>query len=414
MGKKHQKQPAPDPEELEEIKEEGKKRPRSIPDVSDLYWNNLQKFRRKHNLTWDEACKQFYLYQNGLDYIFSAPRNLTKAMRLDLNTVMALATEWIDAARANWTVIHSRGSIRQLLDTDIKDSPCIAIGAGPSLQLRNSLAQIKQSKFQEEGYVIATLHALKWCLEAGVVPDFTMCMDSNDKMLPFIDHDIVRQHVKDITLLGSCSMNPAMLRSWVEWGGGKMYFCQTQANQILIPNFDTFMSVLLPDFPVVDSGGNAGTSCMTVMAGLDANPVALVGIDFGYPKGHPYDQSMYYGAYIRSVGKEYKDVQDMIEKVYKDFHHPVFGTDYYYDFVYGVFRRSLHEIAKEYKMKFGHKLFNCTEGGTVYSPEAIECVPLSEFLTLVESGKYKEIQHRNPEYGKVVQETPTEVEIQEV
>jgi len=368
----------------------GEKSNHSIPEVYDKHWEAFISLKNQHDLTWTDVFSRFYTYRAGLDYIFGAPPDLTKGMQLDLNTAMALSTQWLDAIRQNWDLVHKHGAITKFLDTDLKNRPVIAVGAGPSLKLRGSVKQIAESKFQQcGGIVIATMSGLKPCLEGGVIPDFAICMDASDLEFPYIDHPLVEKHAKDITLLGGCSMSPKVLRNWK---GDKMGFVSGAVDMYLIPNLDMFLTTLLPEFPVIESGGNTDTSAITIMACLDVNPIALVGMDRGYPKGFPHDQTMYYQAYLQSVGKDYKDAQDMISKCYTDYHHPVFGTDFYYDFVFDIFRTSLFTIAKAYHEKFGYKLINCTEGGTLHS-EDIESMPLQKFLAMVESGEYKNLQH---------------------
>lgn len=353
---------------------------RHLPQIEDLPWEEFNAIRKKYNLTWNDVFKRFQLYQNGIEYIFNAPPELTKQLRLDLNTVMGLISLWISNIRGNWYEIDKNPNISKLLENNsYKGVPAVCIGAGPSLKERNHLKMLHDQC--GDRVIFSTVHSLIPCLEAGIVPNFTAVVDGSPVMEKFIDHPLVDEHADEIKMVFCASASPDVVK---RWKGSQKYFFLSGVPQNLIPNVDTFISIMLPNLTQIDTGGNSGTFNYSLASYLGCNPIAMIGMDFGYPKGFPHEKTMYYHAYAQSIGKGkdgYKDAQDMIVKCYTDFHHPVFGTDAYYDFVYEVFRTSLFGNAKMNKEQFGINLFNCTEGGTVYTEDgSIECIKFQEFL----------------------------------
>lgn len=362
----------------------GEPRLRYLPEIPDEDWDSLNKLRKEHSLSWKQVFERLRVYRGGVEYIFTAPGKMTKQTRLDLNTVMGLINIWISNIGHNWYEIHNSPDIAVLKETGTyAGRPAICVGAGPSLFDHEHLDRLAESSFQDKGgVVLSTAHALKWCLGVGVVPDIVNVVDSDQKMVDFIagasvdDEPAVDEMADEIKLVYIASTHPEVL---ARWRGKQKYTFMSGVPQDLIPNVDTFLSVLLPELTQLDSGGNSGTFNFSLAAYLGCSPVGLIGMDLSYPKDYPYERTQYYNAYLQSVGLEYRDVRDMIEKCYTDYTHPIYKTECYYDFVYEVFRNGIHELSKIYEQTWGTKLVNCTEGGAIYG-DNIECIGLEEFI----------------------------------
>ena len=366
---------------MTETKPKGKSRKRYLPKIDDIYFDAFNDVREQHQLSWNDVFERFAMYKNGIEYIFAAPGEMTKHVQLDLNTVMGLINLWIDNIRKNWYSIDHNPSIKDLVNRH-KGKPAIVIGAGPSLHINKHLDMLReQGKDIGDFVVISTAHSLKDCLDHGIVPDYCSFVDGSPKMTDFIDHQIVDDHADEIEMILSASTHPDTVE---RWKGEKNYYFLSGIPQNLIPNVDTFLSVLLPDLPELDTGGNSGTFSYSIAAHMGCTPIAMIGMDLAYPKDTPYEKTQYFEAYMQSVGTAYKNKAAMIEECYTDFHHPDFGTDCYTDFVYDVFYNSLISLSDFLDDK-GVKLVNCTEGGAVRG-ENIKCMPLAEFLDAKGSG----------------------------
>jgi hypothetical protein len=363
--------------EGEYVKGPGRKR--SLPFVEDKSFNAVNKVREKYDLEWNEFFRRLAMYESGLHYIFTAPKDFTKSVILDHNTVMGLIPLWVMNIARNLTDPNAPPDIMKLKEKlHTEGRACIAIAAGPSVQLRGHLQQLHAArKCGYKGLVFCAAHALRGALEAGVIPDVVVVVDGNDEKIPvFFQHEIVARYVKDMNLASCISVSPKTLDAW---GKKNIYFFRTSIPGNMLPNVDTLISTMFGQYPELDSGGNNGAAMYSLACLLGCSECAMIGFDLGYPKGTPYEDTMYFNAYCGSIGEHYKDVPDMIERCYEDFHHPVFDTDYYFDFVYAVFRDCFFEMTQAYQKHFGTKAVNCTEGGTVYC-EGLECIPLKDFI----------------------------------
>jgi len=353
------------------------KEPKAVDRHISVYENDFEAFnkiRKKYSLSWPEVFKRFSIYQNGIEYIFSAPGEMSKQLRLDLNTVMGLISMWINNIRGNWYEIDNSPDISELLKDNIYHGRCaVTIAAGPSLKERDHLKLLHDNPGNR--VIFSTAHSLISCLEAGVIPDFTAVVDGSPKMLPFIDHPLVDKYADDIKIIFCSSVDPGVVK---RWKGKQKYFFMSGIPENLVPNVDTFLCFLLPKLTQLDTGGNSGAFNFSLAAYLGCGPIAMIGMDLSHPKGHPYEQTQYFEAYSQSIGREYKGRKDMIEKCYTDVHHDFFNTDSYMDFVYEVFLQSLLNMAK-YNAENGIKMINCTEGGVVQG-DNIECMKFIEFL----------------------------------
>lgn len=357
-----------------------------IPGVNAEDWEAFNKLRKRYELSWADVFKRFTMYSNGIEYIFSAPGDMSKQLRLDLNTIMGLMSQWLTNIKDNWYTIDKNPDISEIQNS-YKGKKALIIAAGPSLQDKNYPRVLRERNHRadvEDMVIFSTLHSLKWCLENGIVPQFTGVVDASDLMVEFINSPLVDEHADKITMICCASTHPEVFK---RWKGKKIFFFRSGIPQNILPNTDTFLSILLPKLTELETGGNSGSSMYSIANYLGFNTIGLIGFDFGYPKGFPYEQTKYYHAYATSIDSKYKDIQEMIRDCYKDFHHPTFNIDAYYDFVYEVFRESLFEMAKfNKKQNPDQRLINATEGGTIYTEDgSIECMTLQEFLDDVHS-----------------------------
>jgi len=373
-------QPMPD-ESVEEIEEVDKtiypKKTRKIASVEDRYWDFFQSMRKHYGLTWNETFHRFAVYGNGIAYIFEAPPVITKHYQLDINTVIALTDTWVDNMRLNFPHIDQSNSVEILRKYGhYAGKPAIVIAAGPSLLEHDHLERLARADFP--GPIISTTHSLKWCYEKGVIPEMTAIVDGDrEKMVKFLEDPLVDQYAPETKLVANTGAANNAIEKW----SGQRYFFQSPIPSNIVPNVDRVLWALFPYLPLLDTGGNCGAFCTIFAAYLGCNPIITLGLDYAYPEGFPYDQTQYYGAWMRSVGEglPYPELADMHKKIFKHGTHPYFKTKYYTDFVYRIFLKNFRESMRAYSKAMGFEIINATEGGAVFD-EGIKCMKFKDAL----------------------------------
>jgi hypothetical protein len=113
-------------------------------------------------------------YAEKYDFLFKSLAKETRIESLNRGTSALLSETWQKNALKNLPWLLSNSTI-DVLKNAFKDCTGLVIGAGPSLN--NSLQHIR--KVQDEFLIIAVGTALKPLLNAGIVPDLTVALDSN-------------------------------------------------------------------------------------------------------------------------------------------------------------------------------------------------------------------------------------------
>ena len=356
-------------------KSHNKKRRRELPPVRDEYFNGFNELRKQYKITWDELFERFCNYQEWTEHMFSLPAKVSKTAKLNATTITNLLPEWLNNIYENFIADAARSipDIRDLKDSMEPKTPAIVIGAGPSLRAFNHLDMLKKSVYYKEkkGIIISTSHALKWCLDAGVIPDYMTLIDGSIRMKEYMKHDSVIEHSHDITGIFSANIHPHVLKLWE---GKRHFFLPIMPDQS-IPNAQGVLVGLLPDLTEMDACAHDGGFAWNIVRYMGCNPIALIGIDLGFRIETPVRETRYYETFRPS----FKTEKEMLDECYRFHEHSFFGVKSYTDFCYDSFMESSVHMFKEYQRVLGVKTINCTGGGVIDDPE-IENMWFKDFL----------------------------------
>ena len=290
-------------------------------------------------------------------------------------------------------------SILELADT-ASGGTALVIGAGPSLHGRRSLARLAAHGFA--GTVVAADGALGACLRAGVVPDVVVTVDPHpDRIVRWFgdpsltrasdDDYFRRQEMDPAHAVDEVGTNAALVRL-VDTHGPRIRVaiatsaspavaerCASAGMQLfwwnpMVDDYERAESLsrrLHADngLPCLNGGGNVGTAAWVVAhAVLGARRVGLVGIDFGYAPGTPYERTQYYPELREMLGERF--VEAFVHET-----SLATGERWFSDPAYHWFREVFLDMARE----AGCETVNCTEGGLLYGP-GIRVEALETFL----------------------------------
>jgi len=155
------------------------------------------------------------------------------------------------------------------LKNNLRDLPCIVVGAGPSLDKNIRFLHRAQNK----SVIISCDAALKPLMEQGIVPDIVVCLDPQEEISRFL----INVPQREIILVVPSIVHPHVLELW--------------ENNIL------FFNKFAPDIPalveiqkkaphlgILTPGGTVLSVTYDLAFQAGANPIVFVGQDLSYPK----------------------------------------------------------------------------------------------------------------------------------
>ena len=126
--------------------------------------------------------------------------------------------------------------------------------------------------------------------------------------------------------------------------------------------------------PAIACGGNCGAAAWVLTHSLlRRSPIALIGIDLGYPEGTPLTETGYYSCYMQSAGGD----SGLAIGQYKKIFNPYFKCYAYVDKVFENYRKTWLSMAQ--RTELWARTCNCTEGGTLFG-DRIESLPFKDWL----------------------------------
>lgn len=298
--------------------------------------------------------------------------------------------------------------LRDLVPEEPVDRKCVIVGRGPSLYKKKHLEMIRDSRIYQEDelVVVACDGILKDCLEAGVVPDYVTTVDGSDKVIKWYEgldpEDLLRRNQSEAEKWwgagpdcpeGKTYVTPARTRAVISSqanpGVAKaihkakmpLYWFQPASDRITEdPRGITLNLTLLTcsekrpnGILVLDCGGQVGTMSWSFSwQVLKHKDVCLVGMDCGYPKDMPYDDTYYWEQNLKRIGAFTLSV------TMEFFTNPFTGEEYYMDQVFRGYREAFMDLAIRKPQWL--RLCNASSG-TLFYPPYVESVHLSEWLT---------------------------------
>ena len=321
-----------------------------------------------------------------------------------------IAHAGMENAKRNLSVQSAGKSIADLPEMQIGGTDAaIVIAAGPSVARNGLIQKIKDSNF--DGAIIACDSALRLCLAHGLIPDLIVTLDTharrivrwfgdpelssnihidNDDYFRRQDYDgafaeelrtndqvisLCNQYGKNIRIALSTSSSESVV-SRVRDIGMEIYWWNPMYDDPAVKGGLTRELYDMNRLPCINAGGNVGTCCwMIAHAVLGKSHVAVVGTDFAYYDGTPYEKTQYYHEAVNLFG------EDDLDRVYIPVFNPHLNQRFYTDPACMWYREAFLELAADADCT----TYNCTEGGILFG-DNIRWSSIEEFVALGAGG----------------------------
>jgi len=334
--------------------------------IDSAVLDGLKTLCKDHNVDLKGMFKRLLVYSNLTGRILSFPAAVTTEMYMDTITVMGYLHDWINNLSNNFEVVKNGKDI-ELIPEGGHTTPALIIGAGPSLKRKKHLELLAEKGF--EGKIFAVDAALKDCLEAGVIPDYTVFLDASDMIFDFVNYNIIDEH-QPAAIMNVCT-HPKVVNRWK----GDIYWYQTYLEEIFVPNVTSLIWDLTGKTAITPGGQCASLGWMLAHV-KKYNPIVLIGVDLSYPADMELEGTRLFKYYYENKGN--RDKEQTLKFFDKTYHHNFFNTDCKFDLTFDQYANIAKRQFKEMN-EVGGRIINCTEGGTLEG-EGIECMCFEDLL----------------------------------
>lgn len=324
-----------------------------------------------------------------------------------IGDISEIGKEWHQNSIVSNSIKNKTNISKTISDlSEIKNQEkVIVINAGPSLHYRNILETLKKSNFK--GPIVAIDGSYVKCLKSGIIPDYVLTMDPHSKRvvrwfgdpnykvnldgddyfsrqdldIDFrensfkhnkINIDFVNQYAPRSKLIIASTVHSSVVKRVID-AGFEMYWWMPLVDDPEEHGSLTMKMYEATGLPALNTGGNVGTTAWVfAQFWLEAQKVAVVGMDLGYYKDLPYEMTQGYYELIKLLGNE-----KLTEEYFPTMTNPLTNEEFYTDPTYFWYRQNLLELIKNSSTT----LYNCTEGGTLFG-EGVVNLYLNEFIRM--------------------------------
>ena len=260
----------------------------------------------------------------------------------------------------------------------------IVIGRGPSIFNNKHLDLLAEKIHNGEycGKICCSDGMLIECLKKDIIPDLTTTVDGSPIITKWYDHELVAKNASKIKVAMTDTVNHKVYELLNKMGCEIYWFTplfddwRSNESWTKMQRLMTKSEFQKDSLQALTAGGNTGT-CAWVMALslFKRAPIALIGIDFGYPERTNLENTPYYSSVMDN------QTSVAIKYAYMPVYHPFFKTNSTIDVVFTHYKESFLSMnvqAPAWFHTYGGTI-NCTEGGTLFGPN-INCMYFKDFL----------------------------------
>jgi len=302
----------------------------------------------------------------------------------------------------------------------------VVIANGPSLTDKQ-LKLISHSRFQERGGVVFCVDsALNKVLRFGIIPDAVVCVDRQRETAELINYPLIRELGTGLNWIVPMDIHPET-RDYMR---GERWWFKPWFPENPTRNLNFYLRFLYPQLPIVNLGGNVGSSAVFIAYSLLFKTIAMVGMDYSWSgKMKPHETENFLVDVIQHGGRikynrrnkfegviwpcdteaclddrlfngecaarrkddpDFKLCQEEFDSQFKYVKDP-WGDVRLINQTYSIYRDVMLDHARQIKKRDPDVRFiNCTGGGLLFDDEEdnIKLQDLKEFLeTVWEEGK---------------------------
>jgi len=281
------------------------------------------------------------------------------AKRISTYTFNVKEYLWMNSLAQNMSGIRNGRDVKDLPKRE--DVPALVIGAGPSINKHQQLKIISKSDFK--GTIFVCDRILKRALAKRIVPDYVVCIDGAPQIASFFP-----KKSKPITaIFNGLTVHPDTVKACsypIYWFISIIDNPKGEMSLTRAIHYMTKKAMLV-------SLGNVGGTTWNIALYLEHNPIALVGLDYGYPQNTHIEETIYYRAYLKLA----KGDKEVVKGFFDIMKNPDTGKEVLVDMNFNAYRDMFLPHAECAKCS----TINCSPTSSLFGP-GIKYQSLEEFL----------------------------------
>ncbi len=270
---------------------------------------------------------------------------------------------WMENLAENMPIIRGGRDIRELPKCG---GSAVVVGAGPSVERCGHLKTLAEGY---EGTIISTDKMLVPCLREEISPDIVVTADGDPSIAGFYDDPLVSAGGRTVAVLNALTVHPDTVAKCPY----ERFWYMTPVDDPMAERSVTRAVHFMTGKTILSSFGNVGGMAVNLALFLGANPVVMVGMDYGYTEDTPLEKTSYYRAYAGMAEAEGRRVEDYFKTVT----NPDTGQRVVLDMNWGVYRDI---FLKHMRLVAGKaSIVNCSPTSSLFG-FGVAHVPLEEAL----------------------------------
>ena len=278
---------------------------------------------------------------------------------------------WCENFYQNWHTLRKGKDIKELFAKCNKSQPAVVVGAGPAIWDNNHLDLLKDFKYRDNLFIIATNKMLLPLIERDIIPDIVACSDGHRVTMDSFKEALRKypEICKKIPAVFVHSTYHGTIKMWKEYN---RYFVNLFMGQMSTRIINKFAP-----HTTIKTAGDVGSLCWQIANFCNKDPICIIGMDFGYkdPKDN-YAFRQYQWEREEGMIAGYSD-DEMAQRFFRKDKNPYTGSVSYLESVFEGYRVAFLSFA----LMSPATTFNCSERGAIWDKgNIIKNIPFRSFL----------------------------------
>ena len=226
------------------------------------------------------------------------------AERVRGHTLSVYEELWFDSIAENMLRIRAGANLWDFPRQ--KGRPALVIGAGPTVQKFKQLDLIENSINRRKLFIISVDKMARALLEKKLRPSLIVTLDGTKEVKQFYEEIPTPEFPDRLDIALTIQTHPSVVEEANRLG--KVWWFIPLWDDIKAEKSYTRTFHFMTKKFMIQALGNVGAVSVMIASLLECDPVAFIGLDYGYPPDTPLEETSYFKAYKAMVDQYNRDL----------------------------------------------------------------------------------------------------------